>query len=394
MSRYKITSLNCIAAGKNRVFLNMDTQLDLASNQLYDYVHLLAQDQKAKDHADCVISDMLLEEGVGHYENTDYISKEFNLDSLQHISCGQNLSDVISTYNQVITGPMSAYCKEISALSVNQTGGISVLLSNVNRIKSAFFGDVPEISSLSAARDICIRFASDYPYQLCCQARALAEESDAELVILNEQQHTYVEDKTQPDIWSSPKTVRKWIRAYLSCCTIEEKRRLRKFAESAVCYDKTYEIERYDSHDHDMNELDGKKTVMPLYEMDDICVKSKSKIWNDVVHDFDEDTPRKTEDIYLPDDAHVTSFCQIGSDAFLLTRAVEDQPSYLQSSFAAERAVKSNDYGASKQCVMKVESNGLTKTSFYPSLQQLSEKLGYAVSSYEDALDAYAGQTD
>lgn len=304
MAKYSIVSLNSIASGGNRIFVDADVQLDLDANRLYDYVHLLALEQHMNAQ-DVLSGDALLEQRAGKYYDSDYISKEFDLEGF-----------------------------------------------------------------------------SQEEYQASCQLCALAREDDDLGIVLNEQQSIYVEGKSRKA---------QYIRLYLSCCTESEREKLKRFLKDSVQNSKIYEaeLEQVGQEQNELASRGGSAVIRPLYEMDDLHVKSRSAIVNARVWDFDSASSRfRSEDMYLPGSARIKQFSQVGCNAYLFTDGTQDGCDRLFSSLNQDR-------GEGGQCSlysMELKHEGL-RMHLNPSFQSLSGMLeqatGEQAESYRQALNIY-----
>lgn len=200
--------------------------------------------------------------------------------------------------------------------------------------------------------------------------------------MLDEVQSLYAED---------PEGAFQHIRLYLSCCDKDLQEKFRKFMEMYTWQGAVYEAE-FQQDDQYVNDLKQVGAVHPLYDMMDVCVKSKNVIKNPHVLNFDRSTDvglAKTEDLYLPASAKVTGFGQVGQNVYLLTDRTTDGCDRLSSTIYAERGSRRTRSGYN----MQLNHDGL-KTYLYPSLQQLNSALNEAgvsekASSLREGLNFY-----
>ena len=157
---------------------------------------------------------------------------------------------------------------------------------------------------------------------LSTRLSAYALNGSVSSIFLNEQQQYYNEISSS-DV--------KYVRLHLSCCTDDYRKRLLDFYNSSLRYSATYVIE-HNQVDGDMNQVGmASGAVRPMYEIADICIKSKNPLQHSNLVDFDgtaSSAPTRTEDFYLPDSAEVTGFCQIDDHVYMMTKSTGDSPLY------------------------------------------------------------------
>ena len=154
---------------------------------------------------------------------------------------------------------------------------------------------------------------------------AYALDNDIHKILLNEQQQYYNETISSDY---------KYIRLYLSCCTNEYRKKLLDFYNNSLKYSTTYMIEhgQVNGDKNAVKSLSSGCVTQPLYEFEDVCVKSKNEVITSKLLDFDaipESAPSKTEDFYLPDSAKFTEFCQIGDQTYFMSKSTNESPKYL-----------------------------------------------------------------
>ena len=88
----------------------------------------------------------------------------------------------------------------------------------------------------------------------------------------------------------------------MSCCTDEHKQKLLDYYNKSLKYSSTYVIE-HSQDNEEKNLVTSTETTSPLYEFNDIAVKSCNKLDRSNMPSFDEPNPSRTEDYYLPDSA-------------------------------------------------------------------------------------------
>lgn len=152
--------------------------------------------------------------------------------------------------------------------------------------------------------------------QISVEASPLSREETSVGIVLNEQQRWYDEQD---------KDMKAYIRLYLSCCTPDEREKLAEFYKSSVHYEHTFEIENGQADGY-INELDGRTRLSPIYDMDDLCLKSRNVTKNANTTDFDRTSPSKTEDFYLPAQATAMCFRQVGNTSYILSNPTSSQP--------------------------------------------------------------------
>lgn len=187
-----------------------------------------------------------------------------------------------------------------------------------------------------------------------------------------------------------------YIRLYLSCCSDIKRAEMAEFVKKYVKRNSAiYEVE-FQQDSQRRNYIQQIEDVLPLYDMEDVCVKSKNIVQNSHVLNFDRSTDAslaKTEDLYLPASAKVIGFGQVGSNVYLLTDKTVDGCDKLSSSLSRDRYIPATRSGY----VFQLEHQNL-RTYLYPSVERLKSALAEAgedvsqVSSLRQAINFY--QTD
>lgn len=219
--------------------------------------------------------------------------------------------------------------------------------------------------------------------ELSCDLCALAKENSPEGMILNEVQSNYVE--------FSDNKANIYIRLYLSCCSDIEREKILEFKKTTNKNGKIFEVE--------LNQIDGEKNdlqlssglrQMPIYDLNDVCIKSKNTIINNYLKNFDKSQPGKTEDIYFPDDAEMINMCQLGTNTYMVSKAITTSPTYAYSSLNKYSDAQTSPTGSYYNMDLR---NKQLKTYMYPSKSFLSTILNDAktasVNSNSDALAVY-----
>lgn len=232
---------------------------------------------------------------------------------------------------------------------------------------------IAEVSSVGQVTDSHGRTTPETEKTLSALLSAIAEESDLKSIILNEKQPYFNET-------SSDKS--KFVRLYLSCCTEAFRKQLSAFYLSHQYYGHTYVIEHL-QNDMPMTSSSGTKDVHPIYDIDDVALKSANKTGNHFVKDttnFDYDdydhiarqVDPMTEDYYIPQDASVVGFCQSENNALVLTSPTSSSPLQIRLKY------DENDMGEveadQSHYIMSLE-DGKLKTylySFFKNGEQIS----------------------
>lgn len=196
---------------------------------------------------------------------------------------------------------------------------------------------------------------NDNPYSILS---GLSREEIETGIILNEQQKYFHETDGEN---------RQYVRLYLSCCSETYRRKLIDFINNNVKNGHTYVIE-HDQIDGDKNTIEwNDRTVEGIYDIDDVCMKSRNPSTQRVVDDFDMDSPTKTEDYYIPSDVGVMSFCQQDNTTYLITEQTDRQTEYVYLKDETEDGQRSTQYSMTQH-------DEKLKTVLYNTDEPLSSK--------------------
>lgn len=216
---------------------------------------------------------------------------------------------------------------------------------------------------------------SEDDYQAKAVLNAIAREQHKTGILLDEQYINYFDRSSGNDHIT-------YFRLILSCCSDAELASLKDFLKTMSVSEKIYEVEfNQENHHYNFVTASDGQTFYPLYELEDICIKSKNRVSNNRLWNFDDAYPQKTEDMYVPSTAQTIAFAQVGKNAYLLTNRTTDRCEWLRSSLNDELA--HDEYTMQLCC-------GHLPTYLYPSLAELSAI--YPAESYRKALNVYQTQ--
>lgn len=164
----------------------------------------------------------------------------------------------------------------------------------------------------------------------------LSKEGFYEAIILNEQQEHYIE--TDP-------SNRKYIRLYLSCCTIEMKNKIAEFNRNRETFNCTYLL---DNAMNDKNVIQSQSSLAKnMYDIRDVTIQKQgthesknTELYNTSYH----------HDIYVPTMLeHPIGFCQANlnneylNDAVLITQNTQQSPYDLKTTLLSTRGDYTTD---------------------------------------------------
>ena len=350
MAIYKIASLNYMTAGSNRAFLNMDTVLGY---ELYKPVVILRNEEPYISAA--VVS--AYSEFQTVQDNWNSISNVLSdIGDLTYIqSKWNNVKDEVSStilksiVQDMVTTPLSVLCSDIVT---EQRDG--------KWLKTEFLTE--EFWS-NLANPSIDRYADN----------AVAALSSSQNILLNERQHYYSELSDG---------YRKYIRLYPPGSDKQSIKEIENFNKRRTHVNRTFVLDLdlanrrsqdgADGIDSGLNvmgvlsSIDANKDevvdiVYPMYDIIDVHVKAADKNGKSALKSFDADVTNKREDIYLPQlITDPIGYCQIQSNAYMLTEATALEPGMLESSLHKQRLNRD----ASRGYTVQIKSNGV-KTYIY-----------------------------
>lgn len=350
MAIYKIASLNYMTAGSNRAFLNMDTVLGY---ELYKPVVILRNEEPYISAA-----------AVSAYSEFQTVQDNWNsisnvlsdIGDLTYIqSKWNNIKDEVSStilksiVQDMVTTPLSVLCSDIVT---EQRDG--------KWLKTEFLAK--EFWS-NLANPSIDRYADN----------AVAALSSSQNILLNERQHYYSELSDGH---------RKYIRLYPPGSDKQSIKEIENFNKRRMHVNRTFVLDLDlanrrsqdgdDGVDSGLNVMGvlpsidaGKDAVVdivyPMYDMIDVHVKAADKNGNSALKSFDASVTKKREDIYLPQlTMDPIGYCQIQSNAYMLTEATQLEPGMLESSLHNQRLNRDVQRGYTVQ----IKSSGV-KTYIY-----------------------------
>ena len=261
----------------------------------------------------------------------------------------------------------------LSDILIEQRGTDFYKTRFIEALSTYVSADEPFADDISGSVDDKAQYWNEH--RLSTTVSALAYSKLIDSIVLNEQQQYYNENLSSDF---------KWIRLYLSCCTIEHKQQLLDYYNSTHKYSMTYEIE-HSQVDREKNiaTLSAGENINSLYQLMDVCIKSPNYIDHSNMIDVDVTLPTKTEDIYLPSAAQPKDFCQAGNYAYILTTPTSVSPVVLRLSSEYTSYLPTNRY------TMSFSSEPLSTFLYKPrsecscdSYRQLMSSMDYNISDF------------
>lgn len=336
MAIYRITSLNYMTAGPNRVFLNMDT---MRGYELRRPVAVLRNEEPYLGPD--AVSAYCSFEGVSSdwARVSSYLSSYGGLDDIGEAWGGVSSEVSAAVLRGMVRGmtatPLSALCSDVVTEQRDGTWYKTDFLARKYRS-----GDYPGLSSAMAAT------ASSDDLLLNETQRCYGELSGGHRVYVR----LYPEGYTQADADAAEEF------------NAGGRRRGRTFVMD-VDLARRSGAASFDGADSGVNNLKmvGADTTYPMYDMVDVHVKSANETEASRLRPFDAAVTGRREDIYLPQlRTDPLGHCQVKGDAYMLTEAVADEPGMLESSLARDR--KNERTG--RTYTVQIRS-GQTKTYLY-----------------------------
>ncbi len=192
-------------------------------------------------------------------------------------------------------------------------------------------------------------YKADYIQKECSDP--LAQEQSLSQIILNEQQENFIE---------ADSSKRKYIRLYLSCCTIEMRQKIDEFNKNRTHLNVSYLIDKLEN---DKNNLTCQGNVLQnMYDMVDVSIKKQGihDQVNNYLHYLDYH-----HDIYAPQlSTGILGFCQTQQNDQYKNDVLMVTPSIKAKNYSLMTDLKDRRISDDVECIYGIALENLKNTSY------------------------------